>query len=159
MAGVLEVVKEAAKEARKLWTVVPASSESPPETRYGESVDDMLAMAAKCLGASLAEVRPIVLLPAGFGRGTVAEEDAVVLFVDARLNPAEGEARAKEGGGGGGGGDDNTRVSLLARAAGRLDAAVRGPAVVGRVRHDLANPLAVSLGKEAAPALLSERCC
>ena len=60
MAGVLEVVKEAAKEARKLWTVVPASSESPPETRYGESVDDMLAMAAKCLGASLAEVRPIV---------------------------------------------------------------------------------------------------
>ena len=147
MAGILEVTNKAEKEATKLWTVVPEASDAPPETRSGASVDDMLAMAAVYLGVAATAVKPIVLLPAGFGRGTVVGDDAVVLLVDGALNGA-----------GGGGDRTNRRASLLASAAGRLDGDVRGAAVVGRLRHDLGDPLAVGLGAEAAPALLSERC-
>ena len=69
MAGILEVTNKAEKEATKLWTVVPEASDAPPETRSGASVDDMLAMAAVYLGVAATAVKPIVLLPAGFGRG------------------------------------------------------------------------------------------
>ena len=105
MAGILEVTNKAEKEATKLWTVVPEASDAPPETRSGASVDDMLAMAAVYLGVAATAVKPIVLLPAGFGRGTVVGDDAVVLLVDGALN-----------GGGAGGDRTNRRASLLASA-------------------------------------------
>ncbi|KAH8075099.1 hypothetical protein JL721_1093 [Aureococcus anophagefferens] len=146
MAGILEVTNKAEKEATKLWTVVPEASDAPPETRSGASVDDMLAMAAVYLGVAATAVKPIVLLPAGFGRGTVVGDDAVVLLVDGALNGA------------GAGGDRTNRRAPPRAPLGGSTATRAGAAVVGRLRHDLGDPLAVGLGAEAAPALLSERC-
>ena len=105
MAGILEVTNKAEKEATKLWTVVPEASDAPPETRSGASVDDMLAMAAVYLGVAATAVKPIVLLPAGFGRGTVVGDDAVVLLVDGALN------------GGGAGGDRTNRRASRRRSS------------------------------------------
>ncbi|KAH8079494.1 hypothetical protein JL720_9235 [Aureococcus anophagefferens] len=97
MAGILEVTNKAEKEATKLWTVVPEASDAPPETRSGASVDDMLAMAAVYLGVAATAVKPIVLLPAGFGRGTVVGDDAVVLLLLA-ARAAEMDRRAAPAG-------------------------------------------------------------
>ena len=155
MAGVLEVLTASGKEARKLWTVVPEAVDAAPETRYGESVDEMLAMAGKELGIAAQQVRPIVLLPAGFGGSSVAGGDAIVLFCDGALN--EGDLAAADDAAGAAA-RENKRATLLARAAGRCERSLQGTVVVGRLAHDLSNPLKISLGAEAAPALLSERC-
>ena len=55
-------------------------------------------------------------------------------------------------------GAPNAKATALLVAAGAKDASVAGAACVARFKHDLANPLAVSLGNETAPAFLAERC-
>ena len=55
-------------------------------------------------------------------------------------------------------GAPNAKATALLVAAGAKDAAVTGAACVARFKHDLANPLSVSLGNETAPAFLAERC-
>ena len=55
-------------------------------------------------------------------------------------------------------GAPNAKATALLVATGAQDAAVTGAACVARFKHDLANPLSVSLGNETAPAFLAERC-
>ena len=156
MAGVLEVLKASATEAPSVWTVLPATGAAHPEPRTSDSVDGMLASAARELGVKVSALRPVVLLPPGFGAGTVAGGDGVVLLADRARNGGDlGSCSAPRGDGAE---DVNARATLLARAAGRCGVALRGPVAVGRVAHDLADPLKIALGGEAAPALLGERC-
>ena len=122
MAGVLEVLTASGKEARKLWTVVPEAVDAAPETRYGESVDEMLAMAGKELGIAAQQVRPIVLLPAGFGGSSVAGGDAIVLFCDGALN--EGDLAAADDAAGAAA-RENKREASAARAKKRGGRRVR----------------------------------
>ncbi|KAJ1461810.1 hypothetical protein M885DRAFT_506942 [Pelagophyceae sp. CCMP2097] len=125
-----------AAPAKSLFTVLPWQFDLPSDVREFASVDSALVGFSALLDA--AALTPLVLLPPKLGGGTVVGEDAVVLF----FNP---EAPR---------GKPNRRASLFASAAGAV-ADVYGDAVVGRFRLDGAE---TSLGGEAAPALLTQRC-
>lgn len=143
MAGLQEVLTASGSGDKQIWTLLPeGDATAPPETRVSDSVDSLLESVASCLNCAPTAMLPHVLLPGGEGAGTVAGADAVVLFC------------GKEGA-------PNVKATALLVAAGVQDAAatsVRGAVCVARFQHDLANPLAVQLGKETAPAFLAERC-
>ena len=108
-------------------------------TGESDSVDGLLETAAACVNCAPTALKVHVLLPGGDGEGTVAGGDAVVLIGSDRGAP-------------------NAKATALLVATGAQDASVTGAACVARFKHDLANPLSVSLGNETAPAFLAERC-
>ena len=136
MAGLQEVLTASASGAKQIWTLLlEGDAAAPPETRESDSVDAFLETAAACVNCAPTALKVHVLLPGGDGEGT----DAVVLFHGDRGAP-------------------NAKATALLVATGAQDAAVTGAACVARFKHDLANPLSVSLGNETAPAFLAERC-
>ena len=140
MAGLQEVLTASTSGAKQIWTLLlEGDATCPPETRESDSVDGLLETAAACLNCAPTALKVHVLLPGGEGSGTVAGGDAVVLFHGDRGAP-------------------NAKATALLVATGAQDAAVTGAACVARFKHDLANPLSVSLGNETAPAFLAERC-
>ena len=140
MAGLQEVLTASASGQKQIWTLLlEGDATRPAETRESDSVDGLLEQAAACIDCAPTALKVHVLLPGGEGEGTVAGGDAVVLFH-------------------GDGGAPNAKATALLVATGVQDAAVTGAACVARFKHDLANPLAVSLGNETAPAFLAERC-
>ena len=141
MAGLQEVLTASASGQKQIWTLLlEGDATCPPETRESDSVDALLETAAACVNCAPTALKVHVLLPGGDGEGTVAGGDAVVLF--------HGKDQ----------GAPNAKATALLVAAGAKDASVAGAACVARFKHDLANPLAVSLGNETAPAFLAERC-
>jgi len=143
MAGLQEVLTASASGQKQIWTLLlEGDATAPPETRESDSVDGLLEQAAACIDCAPTALKVHVLLPGGEGEGTVAGGDAVVLF------------HGKDGA-------PNAKATALLVAAGARDASappLTGAACVARFNHDLANPLAVSLGNETAPAFLAERC-
>ena len=101
-------------------------------------MDGLLETAAACVNCAPTALKVHVLLPGGDGEGTVAGGDASYCWKDR--------------------GAPNAKATALLVATGAQDAAVTGAACVARFKHDLANPLSVSLGNETAPAFLAERC-
>ena len=143
MAGLQEVLTASSSGQKQIWTLLlEGDATRPPETRESDSVDGLLETAAACLNCAPTALKVHVLLPGGDGEGTVAGGDAVVLF------------HGKDGA-------PNAKATALLVAAGARDASappLTGAACVARFKHDLANPLSVSLGNETAPAFLAERC-
>jgi hypothetical protein len=140
MAGLQEVLTASASGAKQIWTLLlEGDAAAPPETRESDSVDALLETAAACVNCAPTALKVHVLLPGGDGEGTVAGGDAVVLICSDRGAP-------------------NAKATALLVATGAKDASVAGAACVARFKHDLANPLSVSLGNETAPAFLAERC-
>ncbi len=140
MAGLQEVLTASASGQKQIWTLLlEGDATCPPETRESDSVDALLETAAACVNCAPTALKVHVLLPGGDGEGTVAGGDAVVLICSDRGAP-------------------NAKATALLVATGAQDASVAGAACVARFKHDLANPLSVSLGNETAPAFLAERC-
>ena len=140
MAGLQEVLTASASGQKQIWTLLlEGDATCPPETRESDSVDALLETAAACVNCAPTALKVHVLLPGGDGEGTVAGGDAVVLICSDRGAP-------------------NAKATALLVATGAKDASVAGAACVARFKHDLANPLSVSLGNETAPAFLAERC-
>ena len=140
MAGLQEVLTASASGQKQIWTLLlEGDATRPAETRESDSVDGLLETAAACVNCAPTALKVHVLLPGGDGEGTVAGGDAVVLICSDRGAP-------------------NAKATALLVAAGAKDASVAGAACVARFKHDLANPLSVSLGNETAPAFLAERC-
>ena len=143
MAGLQEVLTASASGQKQIWTLLlEGDATAPPETRESDSVDGLLEQAAACIDCAPTALKVHVLLPGGEGEGTVAGGDAVVLIGSDRGAP-------------------NAKATALLVAAGARDASappLTGAACVARFKHDLANPLSVSLGNETAPAFLAERC-
>ena len=143
MAGLQEVLTASASGQKQIWTLLPeGDATAPASTRESDSVDGLLETAAACVNCAPTALKVHVLLPGGDGEGTVAGGDAVVLF------------HGKDGA-------LNAKATALLVAAGARDAStppLTGAACVARFKHDLANPLSVSLGNETAPAFLAERC-
>ena len=140
MAGLQEVLTASASGQKQIWTLLlEGDATAPPETRESDSVDGLLEQAAACINCAPTALKVHVLLPGGDGEGTVAGGDAVVLICSDRGAP-------------------NAKATALLVATGAKDASVAGAACVARFKHDLANPLSVSLGNETAPAFLAERC-
>ena len=140
MAGLQEVLTASASGQKQIWTLLlEGDATAPPETRESDSVDALLETAAACVNCAPTALKVHVLLPGGDGEGTVAGGDAVVLICSDRGAP-------------------NAKATALLVATGAQDASVAGAACVARFKHDLANPLSVSLGNETAPAFLAERC-
>ena len=128
MAGLQEVLTASASGQKQIWTLLlEGDAAAPPETRESDSVDGLLEQAAACIDCAPTALKVHVLLPGGDGEGTVAGGDAVVLF------------HGKDGA-------PNAKATALLVAAGAQDASVAGAACVARFKHDLANPLSVSLG-------------
>ena len=140
MAGLQEVLTASASGQKQIWTLLlEGDATRPAETRESDSVDGLLEQAAACIDCAPTALKVHVLLPGGDGEGTVAGGDAVVLIGSDRGAP-------------------NAKATALLVATGAQDASVTGAACVARFKHDLANPLSVSLGNETAPAFLAERC-
>ena len=140
MAGLQEVLTASASGQKQIWTLLPeGDATAPASTRESDSVDGLLETAAACVNCAPTALKVHVLLPGGDGEGTVAGGDAVVLIGSDRGAP-------------------NAKATALLVATGAQDASVTGAACVARFKHDLANPLSVSLGNETAPAFLAERC-
>ena len=84
-------------------------------------MDELLAMAAREVGCSASDLKPVALLPGGFGLDTVVKGDAVVLFCDGPANPVD-EEDASEGP------RHNARATLLWKACGRAKRSLAGAA-------------------------------
>ena len=118
-AGILEVLNASkSKGSATIFTLVPCDDASPPVPRESSSVDDMLQKVTTHLKSRNADAKVAarVLLPAGFGDGSVVGKDAVLILCDMATASSEEDEMSR-----------NVKATLISEVCARPRRASRTP--------------------------------